>query len=438
VIGYNIELINTPVLVHKPLFSGRILNPDLQSLIADSVSTKQAKPSQTLDAGGSGAGASGKSVSVIPVRGVLTNSESIYSILGFGSTYFSIRRDVERSLADPSVVAIVLDIDSPGGEAEGNFELTDFIYRQRGGKPIIAVADASALSGGYSIASAADFVFAPRVSSVGSVGVVYHHVDYSKANLEEGIVVTPIYAGEKKIFGHPDFPLSPGAYLEIKKTVDSVYSLFVSTVARNRGLSEEEVRATEAGVFSGEEAKAAGFIDSVIDKYLILSHLLSGGGLDELLQEKGQKMEKLGVQDVVANTPPKPRPPEEEVVEQSPPQPPGVSAEQVEKVAALSAEKVRKEVVAMQQLIDLSGLPNQSERLANAISDGVSLDQLRVELHKEVRQTRERPEAVASGHGLNDKPTTGKGSGEGKERLKKAMESVLQSRNMQIKAVRGF
>jgi hypothetical protein len=115
-----------------------------------------------------------------------------------------------------------------------------------------------------------------------------------------------------------------------------------------------------------------------------------------------------------------------------------VSAEQVEKVAALSAENARKEVVAMQQLIDLSGLPNQSERLAKAISDGVSLDQLRVELHKEVRQSRERPEAVDSGHGLNDKPTTGKGSGEGKERLKKAMESVLQSRNMQIKAVRGF
>ena len=84
-----------------------------------------------------------------------------------------------RAVDDAGVRAILLDIDSPGGETTGCFELADYIYSIRGIKPVYAAANDIALSAAYAIASAASRVFVTRTGAVGSVGVYALHVDQS-------------------------------------------------------------------------------------------------------------------------------------------------------------------------------------------------------------------------------------------------------------------
>ncbi|TOL42864.1 serine peptidase, partial [Vibrio parahaemolyticus] len=70
---------------------------------------------------------------------------------------------------------ICLDIDSPGGEVAGCFDLVDLIYELRGKKPIYAILSENAYSAAYAIASAADKIYVPRTGGVGSVGVIVIH-----------------------------------------------------------------------------------------------------------------------------------------------------------------------------------------------------------------------------------------------------------------------
>ena len=140
-------------------------------------------------------------------------------------------------MADEDVSQIILNIDSPGGEVAGAFDLADLIYQARGTKPILAIANESALSAAYLIASAADKVYLTRTASVGSVGVMALHVDQSKAEEKIGLKYTAIYAGARKNDFSPHCPLSDEAFAAATEKVNATYDLFVKTVARNRGIS---------------------------------------------------------------------------------------------------------------------------------------------------------------------------------------------------------
>jgi ClpP class serine protease len=111
--------------------------------------------------------------------------------------------------------------------------------------------------------SSADRCYMTRTGGVGSVGVYMLHVDQSKFNEKLGVKPTFIHAGAKKVLGNPHEPLSEEAQSEFQSEVDKVYSLFCLTVARNRGMSEEAVRATEAACLWGEDGVKAGLADKV-------------------------------------------------------------------------------------------------------------------------------------------------------------------------------
>src|SRR5690606_33365251 len=119
--------------------------------------------------------------------------------------------ELEELVADRSVSAIVLRIDSPGGLASGLFDFTDRIFEARQTKPIVAVVDDIAYSAAYAIAAAAEKIYVSRTSGVGSVGVVGYHVDRSEADAAEGLKVTAVYAGAHKIDFSPHFPLTEAA-----------------------------------------------------------------------------------------------------------------------------------------------------------------------------------------------------------------------------------
>jgi signal peptide peptidase SppA len=202
-------------------------------------------------------------IAVIPVFGTLVKRAGPIEAASGLTSYGELETAILDAATDPAVRAILLDVDSPGGEAAGVFDLADLIYEARSLKPVWAVANEEAFSGAYAIASAAERVVVPRTGGLGSIGVIALHVDRSARDAMEGTRYTTVYAGARKNDFNPHEPLSGDALGALQAEVDRVYGLFTDTVARNRRLSANAVRATEAGLFFGEDAVAAGLADEV-------------------------------------------------------------------------------------------------------------------------------------------------------------------------------
>jgi signal peptide peptidase SppA len=185
--------------------------------------------------------------------------------------YETIACQIESALSDADVAGIVLNIDSPGGELSGAFDLAQKIFESRGVKPIRAVASDLAASAAYLLASAADSIAITETGYAGSIGVVMRHVDMSQALENDGFRVTSIFAGAKKIDGNPFGPMPKKVMAEFQHEIDSLYDLFVERVAQYRGIDAEHVRSTEAGLFRGQKAVDAGLADLVSNPDAVLA-----------------------------------------------------------------------------------------------------------------------------------------------------------------------
>ena len=209
-------------------------------------------------------------IAVIPVQGTLLKKEAFMSAWSGATSYEQIQRQVASAVDDAGVRAILLDIDSPGGETTGCFELSDYIYSVRGIKPVYAAANDIALSAAYAVASAASKVFVTRTGAVGSVGVYALHVDQSGFDKDLGAKYTYIFGGDKKVDGNPHEPLSESAKGDIQDEVDREYGIFTETVARNRKVARKQIVATQAGLLWAENAvpllaDAVGTIDDAMN-----------------------------------------------------------------------------------------------------------------------------------------------------------------------------
>ena len=202
-------------------------------------------------------------IAVIPVFGTLVKRAGAIEAASGLTSYGHLEDRIMDAATDPAVRAVLLDIDSPGGEAAGVFDLSDLVFEARSLKPVWAVADEEAFSGAYAIASAVERLIVPRTGGLGSIGVIAAHVDRSARDAMEGFRTTTVYAGARKNDFNPHETLKDGARRTLQTEVDRVYGLFVDTVARNRGLTIDAVRATEARLFFGEDAVAAGLADEV-------------------------------------------------------------------------------------------------------------------------------------------------------------------------------
>ena len=203
-------------------------------------------------------------VAVISVSGTLVQKLGTLRPYSGMSGYDGIRQNFLTALADPEAKAIVLDVDSPGGEVSGCFDLVDTIYQARGTKPIWAICDEVAFSAAYAIASAADHITVPRTGGTGSIGVIAMHLDWSKALADSGLQVTIINYGDRKADGAPEIPLSAEALERFQADIDAMGELFVNTVARNRSLEPDQVRATQAATFLGQLGVDEGLADAVM------------------------------------------------------------------------------------------------------------------------------------------------------------------------------
>jgi len=210
-------------------------------------------------------GGSQASVAVLPLFGTIFPRANLMTDMSGATSAERFGAQFTELVQDPGVSAIVLDVDSPGGQAGGIDELSRRIFDARGTKPIVAVANHSMDSAAYWIGTAADEVVVSPSGEVGSIGVFAVHKDISAALAQEGIKVSIVSKGKYKTEGNPYEPLTEEARAAADAMIGEIYDAFIEGVARNRGVEPAIVRNGfgEGRVVGARQAVALGMADRV-------------------------------------------------------------------------------------------------------------------------------------------------------------------------------
>lgn len=210
--------------------------------------------------------------SIFPRANMMTDVCGATSAERFGAQFADL-------VKNPDVSAIVLDVDSPGGQVAGIDELSKRIFDARGTKPIVAVANHTMASAAYWIGTAADEIVVTPSAEIGSIGVFAVHEDISESLAREGVKVSLISEGKYKTEGNPYEPLSEESRAAIQTRVAEYYDAFVKAVARNRGVKAADVRGGfgEGRVVGARQAISLGMADRIGTLEETISRLQRGG-----------------------------------------------------------------------------------------------------------------------------------------------------------------
>lgn len=206
-------------------------------------------------------------VAVIKVSGPLFRYANLMTRICGATSYELFAFDFNKALQQSEIKAILLDIDSSGGEVNGCSEISDMIFKARGIKPIIAYASGSCCSGAYWIASACDKILAADTAILGSIGVV-------SVFENDGETKTIEIVSSQSPNKRPDINTDDGR-AKIQARVDELAEVFIAKVARNRGITAVDVvKNFGAGdVFVGQYAVRNGLADGLSSFEDIVSSL---------------------------------------------------------------------------------------------------------------------------------------------------------------------
>ena len=219
-------------------------------------------------------------VAVLPINGVISKRMNLFAQISGGTSSELAARDLKAAINDPSVKAIILQIDSPGGTVDGTETLANLVREAKAAKPTVAFADGMMASAAYWIGSAASEIYiSDSVAQIGSIGVVATHQDISAAEAQRGVKTTEITAGKFKRAASQFGALTESGKQTIQDQVDYLYSVFVQAVAENRGVSVETVLQDMADgrVFIGQQAINAGLVDGVSTLDALIAKLSQQG-----------------------------------------------------------------------------------------------------------------------------------------------------------------
>ncbi len=227
-------------------------------------------------ASGMGSVGTGDAVAVVRIEGtILSGDESAYSEDAISSRVIA---NLEAAAKDPTVKAIILRVDSPGGSVTGSAQIWEALQAIE--KPVVASMVSVAASGGYYVSAPADYIIARPDTLTGSLGVILTLYDASELIDTVGIKVVNITSGDNKAMGSSWAALTPEQQAILESITNEAYEEFVRVVADGRHLSEEEVRVLADGrVYSGRQALANGLIDGLGDFQEAIDKAAELGGI---------------------------------------------------------------------------------------------------------------------------------------------------------------
>lgn len=223
----------------------------------------------SMGRGGDGGGPFfGPRVAVVDLEGLIAETDDVV-------------RELRHHRDNPSIRAVVIRINSPGGVVGPTQEVHDALLRVRqAGKPVVASLGSVAASGGYYVAVAADQIYANPGSLTGSIGVIMQMANVDALMKKVGVDYVVVKAGQFKDLGNFSRPLTPEERRVIQALLDDVHGQFIEAVAKGRKLDRSAVvQFADGRVFSGTQALGLKMVDAL-------------GGLEEAI-EAAAKLAKL-------------------------------------------------------------------------------------------------------------------------------------------------
>ena len=211
-------------------------------------------------------------IGIIPITGTLVNRGTWIGTSSGLQSYDGIAQQLRMAAEDPRIKAILLDLNSFGGEASGVADLAQEIRDLSARKRVVALASDAALSAAYWIAAAASEVVVTETGLAGSIGVVLTHQDVTGRAEQLGIKITHIYAGSEKIVGTPFRALSDSDVEKLQAEVDQLYDLFSNRIDAYRA-GKADAKGTSARVYRGQKAVDAGLADRVMSGRALLAEM---------------------------------------------------------------------------------------------------------------------------------------------------------------------
>jgi protease-4 len=195
-----------------------------------------------------------------------------------------IRQQIEAADADPGIKAILLQIDSPGGDPVAGEDIASALRHAT--KPTVAFVADEGDSAAYWAATGAQTIFASANSSLADIGVTESYLDQTKQDAANGLTFISLTAGKYKDMGNPDAPLTPAEQKLFQRDLNITMQNFIDQVARNRGLSVASVTAIANGSsMLGEMALQDGLIDHIGTIYDVKDFLTKKIGASAVLCE---------------------------------------------------------------------------------------------------------------------------------------------------------
>jgi ClpP class serine protease len=196
-------------------------------------------------------------VATVPIIGPICRYADMFSEFSGMTSLEKVAPDFQKAVDNPDAKAVLLYLDSPGGEVNGTSEFANMVYAARQKKPVVAYVANLGCSAAYWIASAASRIVVADTGTAGSIGVV---ATFRKRRQDNTIEIVSTQSPHKR----PDIESDSGR-ATIQQHIDKLASVFIGAVAQYRGVDESTVisKYGQGGVFVGSDAVERGLADQV-------------------------------------------------------------------------------------------------------------------------------------------------------------------------------
>jgi protease-4 len=205
-------------------------------------------------------------IALIDVSGFIASESGFWTLFG-GTSVADVQQKLQLAAADSRVRAVVLRINSPGGEASASDVIYQEVmrFKEKTGKPVVAALMGVAASGGYYVALSADCIVASPTTVTGSVGVIMDLVNIEKLYGKLGLQSVVIKSGEKKDIGSPTRPMTPEERDILQGLNRALFNQFLAVVReRRRAMDEPQLKIVSDGrVVSAQDALQLNLVDRV-------------------------------------------------------------------------------------------------------------------------------------------------------------------------------